>query len=183
MLLFYLAAIEDHNNDQKFINLYRQYGKKIFNIAVKYMANPYDAEDAAQAACFALARNISKIDLKDTEKTKIYIYKAVKHACLNILKTKNKTIEIVNIDNFFDIASTDDLNEIIIENENVTKIENIINNLPKHYKDVLTYHYLNNCSVKEISDLLNRPLYTVKSQLRRGNKLLQDALEEAHIYD
>ena len=72
MLSLYLAAIENHDNDDKFIKLYKIYEKKVFSIAFGFTNNQYDAEDASQAAFFALARNIEKLDLENEKETKIY---------------------------------------------------------------------------------------------------------------
>ena len=62
MLSLFLAAIENHDNDDKFIKLYKIYEKRVFSIAFGLTNNQYDAEDASQAAFFALARNIEKLD-------------------------------------------------------------------------------------------------------------------------
>ena len=77
MLFFYLSVIENHENDDKFKSLYYKYEKKVFSIAYGFTNDFHDAEDASQAAFFAIARNIDKINTDDEAKTKIYVYKSV----------------------------------------------------------------------------------------------------------
>ena len=60
MLFLYLAAIENHDNDDKFMKLYKAYEEKVYSIAIGFTKNQYDAEEATQSAFFALARNIDK---------------------------------------------------------------------------------------------------------------------------
>ena len=183
MLFLYLAAIDDHKDDDKFTRLYNTYEKKVFSIAYGFTKNQYDAEDASQMAFFALARNIEKIDLENESATKIYVYKAVKSASLDILRRKTKSPQTVCLESFFGIASGEDVEESLTKNDILQKVEREIKRIPESYRDVLTYYYLAGYSVKEIADLLHRPLPTVKSQLNRGNGFLKKALKEAKDND
>lgn len=183
MLFLYLSVIEDHSNDDKFIKLYDIYEKKAFSIAFGFTNDYYDAEDASQTAFFALARNIAKINLENEDETKIYVFKAVKSASFDILRKRSNAQQTVSMDDFFNLSSGDDLDEILINDDVLQKVIKIITDLPEHYRDVLTYYYLAGYSSKEISDLLSRPYSTVKSQLNRGSALLRKAIKEAKLYD
>lgn len=183
MLFLYLSAIDDHNNDDKFIKLYYTYEKKVFSIAFGFTKDFHDAEDASQLAFFALARNISKIKLENEIETKIYVYKAVKSASFDIIRKRKRAPQTVSMDSFFNLSSSDNLDESLEGDELLQRIIKIINKFPEHYRDVLTYYYLGEYSTKEIADLLNRPLSTVKSQLKRGNFLLRKAIKEAKLYE
>jgi len=183
MLFFYLSVIDDHSNDDKFIKLYHAYEKKVFSIAFGFTNNFHDSEDASQVAFFALARNIAKINIENEAETKIYVYKAVKSASFDILRKKNRTPQTISIDSFFNLSSNEDLDVKFINNDLLIKVIKIIRSFPEYYRDVLTYYYLGGYSTKEISDLLSRPLPTVKSQLNRGNRLLRQAIKEAKLHD
>lgn len=183
MLFLYLAVIDDHNNDDKFIKLYYAYEKKVFSIAFGFTNDFHDAEDASQVAFFALARNIAKINLENESETKIYVYKAVKSASFDIIRKRNRTPHAVDMDSFFSLSSGEDLDEKLIADDILFKVIKIIKSFPEYYRDVLTYYYLAGYSTKEISDLLNRPLTTVKSQLNRANRLLRKAIKEAKLHD
>ena len=177
MLSLFLAAIENHDNDDKFIKLYKLYEKRVFSIAFGFTKDQYDAEDASQMAFFALARNIEKIDLENENATKIYVYKAVKSASLDILRKKSKMPETVGIDSFFNLSVDTDLDDAMKKDDALQNVIKAIQGFPEHYRDVLTYHYLGGFSVKEISVLLNKPISTVKSQLKRGKELLNLAVK------
>ena len=177
MLFLYLAAIENHDNDDKFMKLYKAYEEKVYSIAIGFTKNQYDAEEATQSAFFALARNIDKIDLENEDETKIYVYKAAKSASFDILRKNSKSPRTVSMKDFFTLSSTENPEDSLINDEKLEKIIKAINDMPEYYRDVLTYHYLGGFSVKEISVLLNKPISTVKSQLKRGKELLNLAVK------
>lgn len=50
--------------------------------------------------------------------------------------------------------------------------------LPSKYRIVIHLFYYEDCSINEIAGILKVPVNTVKSQLRRGRKLLKETLKE-----
>ena len=68
--------------------------------------------------------------------------------------------------------------EEFIETQENSEIRRLINILPKHYSEVLKLRFIDNCSYKEISIILNIPINNVKIKLLRGRKLLIYSIEE-----
>ena len=54
----------------------------------------------------------------------------------------------------------------------------IVQTLKEEYRIVIVLFYYNELSLKDISDVLDISIGTVKSRLDRGRKLLKDALGE-----
>ena len=183
MLQFYLSVIDDNSNDGKFIRIYNAYEDRVFSIAYGFTNDFHDAEDASQSAFFSIARNIDKISVEDEQKTKIYVYKSVKSACFDIIRKRKRSPQTVSIDAFFNVSSDDDLSLSLEKSETLEDLIKIIKSMPETYRDVLTYYYLGECSISEISNLLHRPIATVKSQFNRGNKILQQRIREADIHE
>ena len=179
MLTLYLLAIEDHSNDHKFISLYERYEKKVFSIAYKYMGNIHDAEDASQSAFFALARNIDKINIEDEVATKVYVYKTVKNACLDILRKRQRQVVTISLDNCYGLRSDDDPNDDIIADELLQKLLKAIEGMSAQYREILSFHYVCGYSAKEISVILQKPLSTIKSRLNRGSDILISIIKGA----
>lgn len=67
---------------------------------------------------------------------------------------------------------------ISLQEEN--KIENMINDLPNIYSQILNLRYLSSCSYTEISDKLNLPISNVKIRIMRGRKLLIETINNKH---
>jgi RNA polymerase sigma-70 factor (ECF subfamily) len=62
--------------------------------------------------------------------------------------------------------------------EEMEKLLGCLRELPAPFKDLLALHYLQGLSISEVSELLDLPLGTAKSQLARGLALLRTSTEE-----
>ncbi len=63
--------------------------------------------------------------------------------------------------------------------EEIMDLRNAIKQLKPEYREAITMYYIEGLSVREISELLDRPENTVKSHLKRGRESLKVALEAA----
>lgn len=71
------------------------------------------------------------------------------------------------------------LNQQIVEREEVKAyLLKMIEQLPLHYRTVLTLFHLEEFSYKEIEQITGMPEGTIKSYLARARKLLKDKLEQ-----
>ncbi len=58
------------------------------------------------------------------------------------------------------------------------ELESLIEKLPAHYRDLVGLYYFEELSQKEIAEILNLPLGTVKVYIHRGIRLLRKLLAE-----
>jgi RNA polymerase sigma-70 factor (ECF subfamily) len=58
------------------------------------------------------------------------------------------------------------------------ELDALIEKLPTHYRDLVSLYYFEELSQKEIADVLNLPLGTVKVYIHRGIRLLRKLLAE-----
>jgi RNA polymerase sigma-70 factor, ECF subfamily len=58
------------------------------------------------------------------------------------------------------------------------ELEALIDHLPQHYRDLVSLYYFEELSQKEIADILNLPLGTVKVYIHRGIRLLRKLWQE-----
>ena len=174
-LLFFLNIIDDPVYQEKFSDLYLKYEKLVLNIAYDITKSVHDAEDAAQEAFVGIAKNIKNMHLDDPKKTEIYVCVCAKNASYNLIKKRNgydipSEIALFKSDEEMDIEGN------AIKDEEVKTLLDALAELPERYRDVLTLHYLSAASLKTISELLNMPKETVKSNLRRGRAQLRGIL-------
>ncbi len=177
MLLFYLAAIENHDNDGKFTEIYEKYEKRIFSIAYAVTKDYHDAEDASQNAFLAIVANIDKIDLGDAERSRMYIYKIAKNAAINILRKKKNSVPIVDID-VLELPSDEDVGELVEKGELFLELYKCIEKMPPIYRDALSLRYLFNATVKDVANALGVSKETAKCRLARGEKILRKKMEK-----
>ncbi len=73
----------------------------------------------------------------------------------------------------------EELNQIKIEKEEAKKyLLEMIEELPVHYRTVLTLFHLEEFSYKEIEEITEMPEGTIKSYLSRARKILKEKLEK-----
>jgi RNA polymerase sigma-70 factor (ECF subfamily) len=66
----------------------------------------------------------------------------------------------------------------VLENrEGIRELEMLVHTLPQQYREAISLFYFEDLSYREIAELLNCPIGTVKSNLHRGTKLLRKTLE------
>ena len=176
-LLFCLAVIDEPIYQEKFSDIYIQYEKLVLKIAYEYTKNVHDAEDAAQDAFLGIAKNIKNIDLTDSQKIKIYVCVAAKNAAINFVKKRNKT-DIPSDALLLNVEGEINIEDDLIQDEETATLAKALAKLPEKYRDALTFKYLCNMSRKEIANLLHITENTVKSNLKRGKRMLLEALTE-----
>jgi RNA polymerase sigma-70 factor (ECF subfamily) len=69
--------------------------------------------------------------------------------------------------------------EVLYEQaEQRRELEVLLEKLPAHYRDLVSLYYFEELSQREIADILNLPLGTVKVYIHRGIRLLRKLLDE-----
>ncbi|MGN7477775.1 RNA polymerase sigma factor [Solibacillus silvestris] len=66
--------------------------------------------------------------------------------------------------------------DFLVQQEEWNIIDQVILALPIKQREAIVYYYLENLSIKEISELIGRPESTVKSRLKSGRDLLKQNL-------
>ena len=88
------------------------------------------------------------------------------------MKTKNGEMEMQLPD---ESASTD---RDIIKKQRKKIVQNAIEDLPEKYRKVIELRHMEEKTYKEISDILDKPLGTVKAHIFRARELLYKALKD-----
>lgn len=163
-----------------FEQLYNEFYKLAYFFANKLCRNEADAKDAVQDAFIEVHRSIHT--LKENSYFKAWLYKIVHSKCKKIFR-KNKYFTT-------DFEDEPIINSIVEErieftpeqfihfNEDKEVLNSLIAQLPQAQSVIITLFYLEQFSVKEISEILDIPVGTVKSRLSYGRNCLKKALDE-----
>jgi len=174
-----IEAVKNNENGA-FEQLYDEFYKLAYFFAYKLCRNEADAKDAVQETFIEVYRSIHT--LKENSYFKAWLYKIVHSKCKKIFR-KNKHITI----DFEDEPLINSIQEERLEYtpEQLTRftsdkevLDSLIAKLPPSQATIITLFYLEQFSVKEISDILEVPVGTVKSRLSYGRNCLKKALDE-----
>lgn len=180
MLTFYLSLIEDHNNDDDFERIYHKYSKMMYKVAKSHTKNHHLAEEAVQNVLVNIARNIDRIKNFEEDYLEIYLCKASKNSAFSIMKKERRiaecTIALDSVENkgFYQEM----ISETVVQKELLKTILDYIKSMEPQYRDILTYYFLHNFTLREISIILKIPLSTVKTRFYTSRKSIQEKFEE-----
>ncbi|MEM1337110.1 MAG: RNA polymerase sigma-70 factor [Bacteroidota bacterium] len=145
--------------------------------ANKYVHNLNTAKDLVQEVFIKIWED--KIELKNENVIKSYLYTAVRNKSLDFLKSRHhKSSERYSKEEFESIQTeTFFLREVVIS-ETSTIIENAVNTLPKKCAQIIKLS-LKEYSNKEIAQELSISVNTVKAQKRIAYQKLRPILKES----
>lgn len=168
-------------SDNKFIQIYEQYYKLMYQVAYSILQNFEDTEDVLQEAFIRIDKNISKISDPFCLKTKNFVVIITKRIALNMLR-KKKGIQAEEL-----LATLEDVRieaspERASENKTVQEIVKMaIRDLPDRYRECLFLSLIDEYTPREIADMLETKEQTIYKRLKRGKKMLQNRLSEMGV--
>ena len=92
-------------------------------------------------------------------------------------KDRSKTVSTDHITEVIDRST--DIHKKAVINQEMETIRGALQNIKKDYQDVVIWHYLEDMSIPEIAELMNKPAGTVRVMLHRGLKDLKDIIQES----
>lgn len=164
--------------------------KRILAGEVEYFADLVSRyqESIAKFIYFNVGRSTDVEDLTQETFLRAYKYLASykqKHSLKNWLLAiaanlcrgwYRKRIFTVPLKHIFTLPSEENVAETALHNHAAAEIKNMLSTLPAKEASVLTLHYINELTLKEVASALGIPAGTVKSRLNRGlNRLRAQA--------
>jgi len=157
---------------EPFDELVRRHQIKIHDLCYKMVRNYDDARDLAQETFIKAYRKIRQFDGRSKFST--WLYRVAVNNCLNFLKKRKPTEEL-----FEEIQSSgkDDPAKIYRNKRLKEVILKAVTKLPKVQKAVFTLRTLQDLSYQEVSDILKKPISTIKVNHHLAVKNLRNYLK------
>lgn len=166
-------------NEEAFELLLKKHLNSLYNFIIRYAWNQADAEDITQEVFIKVWKNLKKYNPEKNFRP--WIFQIAKNTALDFLRkrksrpqaTYNDFLEAGgNLENQYTDPSPLPAEKIIVL-EKSNELHKFIKSLPDIYRITLELHFWEEFSLKEIADILNEPLDTVKSRYRRALILLR----------
>ena len=158
-------------NRQAQHKLYGLYSKAMYNICLRMVKEPLDAEDLLQNSFVDVFTKLNSFKQEST--IGAWIKRIVINNCINFIKKKR--LEIVALNENYDPAIQ--LQEEIPDTAlNVNGINEALLQLPDGYRMVFTLYLIEGYDHGEIATILNITEATSKSQYSRAKKKLKHIL-------
>jgi RNA polymerase sigma-70 factor (ECF subfamily) len=171
--------------DAHFEHLVLSYQHGLHAFALRHTGSPQLAEDIVQEAfmrAYSTLQNYPPYRI-GTLKLRPWLYKITLNVFYGHLRSSR--LQELPLDGtegspMLEAIDEDWLNqpELVIENKEwLGKLEAGVARLPLPFRELVNLYYFEELSYREITEVLNLPLGTVKSGIHRGTRLLRQALQ------
>ena len=147
-----------------------EYAEFLFRIAYYYVKDSQIAEDIVQDVFI----KFYYANYEDKGELKAYLSKITANACKDYLKSW--TYRKLKFSEKIFAKENVVHNDGLIHQEELNVLDKAILSLPLKQREAIVYYYLENLSVKKISEMLHCPESTVKSRIKSGKDLLKKKL-------
>ena len=164
------------NHKQIFSQTYDAYVEKIF----RFIFLKVNSQDIAQDLCsetflraWQCFKNNKKIDNPNA-----FLYQIARNLVIDHYREKGRT-QTVSADYVPIIDPNQDLIGKTLQDSDMGMIQSELNNLKPEYQEVIIWHYIEDLSVPEIAEMINKKQGTVRVRIHRALKVLKNKVEQA----
>ena len=169
-------------NQEAFSELMDLYKDQVYHIVYRMLGNVHEAQDVSQEAFLRAYMNIDSYDEK--RKFSTWLFRIATNLAIDRIRKKkpdfhleDKVAGTEDLDYHSQFSSDDPLPEDqVLQLEMQEWIQEEIMKLPPKYRAAVILKYLEDLSLKEISEILNLPVATVKTRIHRGREALRKSL-------
>ncbi|MBN8679084.1 MAG: sigma-70 family RNA polymerase sigma factor [Chitinophagales bacterium] len=175
-----LIALYLRDQDARYFSqLYRRYAGKVFAKCISMLADHGMARDATQDVFIKILLNLSKFTEQSSFST--WVYSITYNYCIDLIRKKKKNILIFSEDvgRISKETEVDIPDSVILEME-TNRLEKVMEKLPVGDKAILNMKYIDDMSIKEIGDVLDKTESAIKMQIMRAKIKAQGIYEEMY---
>ncbi len=173
------------NGDQDaFSEIIELYKDKVYQLCYRMLGNSHEAEDVAQEAFIRAFINIESFHIE--KKFSTWIFRIATNLSIDRIRKKKpdyfldaELSKSEGLTMYSQVANDSPLPEdelVSLELQQIVQEE--ILKLPEKYRAVVVLKYIEELSLKEISDILELPISTIKTRIHRGREALRKQLKD-----
>jgi RNA polymerase sigma-70 factor (ECF subfamily) len=149
----------------------------LYNMALRYSGNRFDAEDILQEAMYTAFKN--RHQLKDETKCKAWLLTILRRIYLKeIQHNRNRSVAVEDMScvPLMERYTASDQSLKFEKDETAAIVRRCLSELPENYQTPTLLYYMDDMSYREIAETLDIPIGTVMSRLSRAKQLLKKRL-------
>jgi RNA polymerase sigma-70 factor, ECF subfamily len=163
-------------NNSQLENIIEQHLKSVFNYVYKIVRNRGETEDITQDVFIKVWKNFDKFDAVKNFKT--WLFAIARNTTIDHLRKDKDILFSEKAENFEEsITDIEPLpDEIFVKKELGKELEIALSKIRPDFREIILLHYTEDMTFEEISEVVEKPLNTVKSQHRRALATLRKFL-------
>jgi RNA polymerase sigma-70 factor (family 1) len=170
-----IHQIQFNDDESAFNELYKHYVVKLYQFAYSFLDDREAGEEIVNDVFLKIWVGRKKLD--SVRNLQVYLYVAVKNACLNHLRSiSSKKIKEIKVTEAYYFHLSVDPAQLLISKELKTKVLNAVNELPPRCRLIFKMVKEDDLSCNEVATILGLSNKTVFAQLTIALKKLDQAL-------
>jgi RNA polymerase sigma-70 factor, ECF subfamily len=163
--------------NEQFSRIYDQYIEKIYRFVYLKVNSQEIAEDISSRV-FLKCWETYRDDQSKIKNISAFLYQISRNMVVDHYREKGKA-RIVSPEYSPQIADPrTNLYEKAVLNADIEVIKSALQSISKDYQDVIIWHYLEDMSAEQISEIINKPQGTVRVMIHRGLQSLKNVLNQ-----
>jgi RNA polymerase sigma-70 factor (ECF subfamily) len=172
-----LVAQAQQGDSAAFEALVNLHAHHVYNLALRVIRHPEEAEDLSQEAFLRAWRGLAHF--RGEAQFSTWLYRIVINLCYSRLPRLKSELAVLMPD---DLAlhlpdARPDMSDALLSTELAAVLHKAIDDLPASYRLLMTLRHLQEMSYNEIAAVTGLPLGTVKTGIFRARQLLRNVLE------
>ena len=140
----------------------------------------HDADEANDIAQDSFMRAYRRIgDFRPDRPFARWLFVIARNASLDAIRRRRRAAALTPSD--LDAAVELGPEDLVLRNDEATRVHAALESLPSKYRDVLELYYLSGLRYREIALALAIPIGTVKTYISRAKRRLRDELQDPGI--
>jgi len=152
----------------------RQYRRKVFNVAYKFVGRHDEAEDLTQDIFLKIFKSLNTFDSRANFQT--WLISVSRNLCIDHYRSVRKERETINRDvdasELSPISPSQGQMAMMEQRDRVQLLKDAMSALPRTLRTAVLMRDIQELSYHEIAEQLNLPEGTVKSRINRGRNEL-----------
>lgn len=152
--------------------LVKRYQQRLLAFCQRILHDEFLAEEVVQDSLFKIYTTIDRIDT--SRRFSVYAFEIAKNRAISVLRRQHQNVSLEDV-----VLASEDASfyEQLAQAEEASKIRQAVSQLSDNYRKIIKLYYFDNLSYEEIQKVLNIPLNTVRTHLRRAREALRKILE------
>ena len=171
-----LDGFRDSGNQALLGELYGRYLELVYGLCLKYLASEADAEDAVMSIYEEL---ITKVRKHEIENFRSWLYVLAKNFCLMKLRRDKKNLTVAYEPGLMQsVDSRHHIIEIEEDNGQMDHLRDCLQELNEQQKQCIELFYLQGHSYKEVAEMCDEKVGTVRSYIQNGRRNLRNCMDK-----
>lgn len=166
-----------YNQEKIFAQIYDAHIDKIYRFIFLKVSSPEIAQDLCSET-FLRGWQRFRGDKEKIDNPQAFLYQIARNLVIDHYRIKSRT-QTISIENVPIIDPTVDLEKKSLQDSDMGTIQAVLSDIKQEYQEVVIWHYIEDLTIAEIAEMLDKKEGTVRVILHRALKSVRNKIEQA----